>query len=172
MENVTQRVVTRPDRVPPWYWRCLAEWASGRTYAEIGAACGKSETVVHRALCTPWMREERRKIRARQEAEGRALAQSPVEKFQAAGPRMADILLGAAEEAAKPMERAVIAEKALALGGWTPVQRSVHLDLTAKLRDRRVVSDEELLAFVNGGEVPEALAGAVGEDDGAPPEEG
>ena len=160
--EVTQRVSASPKaniRRPGWHWEVVALWAQGVTYAEMAARMGKSRASIEGVMKLPWVREEKRRIAAAREVEGRRLLVNPVEKFQEAGTRMADIMLAAAEDAEKPMERALIAEKNLALGGWTPVQRSVHLDLTARLRDRRAVTDEELLAFVNGGEVPAALQG-------------
>ena len=144
-------------RVPDWHWKALALHAAKVPRADIQAEVGKSERSVERVLYGAWGREQRREIEARAYEARMAEAIDPVVKFQAAGPRMADIMLQAAQDESQPLKRAIIAEKNLALGGWVPITKSVHLDLSAKIRDRDALPDHLLEAFANGGEIPESL---------------
>ncbi len=154
----TQRVTNeRMSKRPAWHWQAIALWSGGATYAAIAEACGKAEPTVKKVMVTPWAREQRRLVLATAARENQKVVLDPSEMFRAKGPRMAEIMVQAAEDEDQPLKKAMIAEKALALGGWTPVQRSVHLDLRAKLRDRNTVSDEELVAYLNGGPRPAAL---------------
>ena len=95
-------------RVPDWHWKALALHAAKVPRADIQAEVGKSERSVERVLYGAWGREQRREIEARAYEARMAEAIDPVVKFQAAGPRMADIMLQAAQDESQPLKRAIM----------------------------------------------------------------
>jgi hypothetical protein len=45
--------------------------------------------------------------------------------------------------------------------GYKPVERSVHVSVEAKIRNREALPDDVLLAFANGGAIPDGLKGLI-----------
>ena len=148
----------------PWHWRAVLLRMTGVTLDAIAADVGKTKRSVERVVNGAWGREQRREVGARAAEQGVAEGVDPVVKFQAAGGRMAEIMLTAAEDERAPLKKAIIAEKNLALGGWVAVQKSLTLTVEARIRDREALPDDVLEAFATGGAVPDALKALVHAD--------
>ncbi len=147
-----------PHRAKPgWHWQALALYARGVPMAQVALECGKARHTCEKVLYSAWGKEQRRELVTRVNALRMQEAVDPLVKFQAAGSEMADIMLQAAKDEQKPLKKALIAEKNLALGGWVAVTKSMTLNVEARIRDREAIPDHLLEAFANGGEMPDAL---------------
>lgn len=146
-----------PVRKPDWHWKALALHAAKVSTKDIAAQVGKAEPSVAKVLYGAWGKEQRREIQARAAEAALQAAVDPVVKFQAVGAEMADIMIQAAKDESQPLKKALIAEKNLALGGWVAIQKSMSLNVEARVRDREAVPDHVLEAFANGGAIPETL---------------
>jgi hypothetical protein len=154
-------VTPKPKRVADWHWQALALWSKGDNAAAIAELVGKHPKTVEAVLYSAWGKEQRREIESMAAQRGRLAAVDPIVKAQAAAPRMMDRMIEACETAEKPLDIATIADKVLAHAGYVPVAKSVHLNLEGRIRDRAAISDEMLMAFANGGEIPDALKGLL-----------
>lgn len=153
--------MSAPKARPDWHWKALALWARRVPIKDIVAEVGKAHVTVERALYSAWGREQRREIEARAAEVALASAVDPVVKAQAAAPRAMDRLIGAVEDAEKIPDVVLASKTVLDYAGYKPVERSMHVSVEAKIRNREMLPDDVLLAFANGGAIPDGLKGLI-----------
>lgn len=150
-----------PKPRPDWHWKALALWARKVPLKDIVKDVGKAQVTVERALYSSWGREQRREIEARASESALAACVDPIVKAQAAAPRAMDRLIGAVEDAEKIQDVVLASKTVLDYAGYKPVERSLHVSVEAKIRNREALPDDVLLAFANGGAIPDGLKGLI-----------
>lgn len=166
-----------PRRGPKWYletprneaeelrWQiaCQLELV-GHKLPQIAKIVGRSEARLDRVLRSAWAEDYKTTILP--EIRTRILQNTTdaATQFMLAAPRMATVMITAAEDEPSPFRKALIAEKNLALAGVKPPPDTADDEGDPRRKAVKGLTDAELVGFLERDEVPDSVRAAFAID--------